>query len=90
MSKVLDKMGKQMPERLPGLGVLLAAVGTVALFYGMAAVLALMIVTQFLLAHDLNRLAGFGKLKLLKKCENLIGVHNLIINKNCLSIGKGY
>ena len=57
MGKVLDKVGKQVPERLPGLGVLLAAVGAVILFYGMAAVLAFMIITQFLLAHDFNRLA---------------------------------
>ena len=67
MGKVLYEMGKQMPERLARLGVFLAAVGAVVLFYGVSAVLALMIVTQFLLAHDLNRLAGFGKLKLLKK-----------------------
>ena len=69
MDKVFNEMGKQVPERLPRLGVFLAAVRAVILFYGVAAVLAFMIVTQFLLAHDFNGLARFGKLKLLKKCE---------------------
>ena len=59
MGKVLNKVCKQVPERLAGFGVLLSAVGAVSLFYGMAAILAFMIVTQFLLAHDFNRF-GLG------------------------------
>lgn len=53
VGKVFRKVANKVHKRLPCLGIFLAAVGAVNLFYGMAAVLALFIVAKFVVSHIL-------------------------------------